>query len=867
MGTTVEQLKPPAGAETTRKPGSLKPKTIDKLAPNQRAWAANVMKVLGLKSTSSQARVLSGAIASAQLIEQNGTAPDKATAQQLRAIVIAAGTPPWKDAKKAMAATDAKMQLDLLSIPVAQRKPKPLDPAKQGINQAFWLDRQDADGQERHSFLCKPASGDPGDQHSADADSGGKKGGEVAREALSGRAAQLLAAKTGIDIGMPETHVVNLDGTTLGLPAGPLTCSIQEARPAKGDLQGLGQLARSSLNSTQVAGLAIFDALTLNTDRHDGNVLRDANDNLVPIDHGESFAEANDQGIERIRAAIGTPHNALLALPGAHVPMSKEMVKKLKALNADKFASDLAKDNTKIGEEHPGMQGAISDGAIENVRRAAMFTKLAAKNDPPLSPAAIQVAMGNAAELLFDPAIDDATFKANAQAAIDRIAPQQAAVREVCTSLDPEYAVLAEKAAALGWPVAERSGAPSADTVADPVTLLTIVKQNINCPTKMAQIKAKIRQIETAPPGQSLTPADAMATVLDVRLETFRQLSAIMDVKDAKDVRGRVTTIERRAPADVPHDLAMLMPLAITNATKNQQARLDALDTTHRIRDLMREDIVFNRTTVNPFNDAVEALGASMPIEAAKSLDGLQTYAAAGEYLPASCTMMASRLRRLEDTLMIPPNDADLVAGLAAAGATDPFTAKTRHDSLVSRSKAGEFINKPLAQLQGELDRLTGQYTIDASSKWLVAAKAAIQGRDPIGAAQALEELNSAAKRNIFPPSEAGLKTLVSVLSVPNDDPDLQEAQDALTSADAKKLMTAVERLKTRHKSGGFGTTGIDELTKRLTILLGKLTIPDQDATLAAVKAELKDNDPVAAWSCIMRLAELAKAGRYPAKN
>jgi len=867
MGTTVEQLKPPPSAETTRKPGSLKPKTIDKLAPNQRAWSANVMKVLGLKSTSSQARVLSGAIASAQLIEQNGTVPDKAKAQQLRAIVIAAGTPPWKDAKKAMAATDAKMQLDLLSIPVGQRQPKPLDPAKQGVNQAFWLDRQDADGQERHSFLCKPASGDPGDQDSEDAPTGGKKGGEVAREALSGRAAQLLAAKTGIDIGVPETHVVNLDGATLGLPAGPLTCSIQEARPAKGDLRGLGQLARASLNSSQIANLAIFDTLTLNTDRHDGNVLLDAGDNLIPIDHGESFAEANDQGTERIRATIGTPHNALLALPGAHVPMSKEMVKKLKALNADKFANDLAKDNGKIGEEHPGMQGAIGDGALENVRRAAMFTKLAAKNEPPLSPAAIQVAMGNAAKLLFDPAINEATFKANAQAAINRIAPQQAAVREVCTSLDPEYAVLAGKAEALGWPVAQRSGAPSADTVADPVTLLTIVKQNIQCPTKMSQIMAKIRQIETAPPGQSLTPADAMATILEARRETFRQLIAIMDPKDGKDVRGQVTRIEGRASADIPHDLAMLMPLAIANATKNQRARLNALDTTHRIRDLMREDIVFNRTSVNPLNAAVEALGAGMPIEAAKSLDGLQTLASAGEFLPASSKMMADRLRGLEDKLMIPADDGDLVAGLAATRAADPFTAKTHHDGLVSRSKAGEFIDKPLVQLQGQLDRLTHQFTIDASYKWLVAAKAGIQGRDPLAVAQALYELDSAATRNVFPPSDAGLKTLASVLNVPKQDPDLQEAQDAIGTGDTKKLTTAVERLRARHKNGDFGTVGIDELRKRLNTLVGKVTIPDHDATFVATEAALKDNDPVLAWSYIMRLAELAKAGRYPAKS
>jgi hypothetical protein len=158
MGNTLNQLKPPQGAQLTRKEGSLKPKNIDKLDPTQRAWSDNVMRVLGLKSSSSQARVLSGAISAAQLVETNGTNQEKLSARQLRATVIAAGKPPWKDAGKAMAAGDAKVQLDLLSMPSDKRVLKPLDKDKAGIHQSFWIDRQDADGQERPSFLCKPTN-------------------------------------------------------------------------------------------------------------------------------------------------------------------------------------------------------------------------------------------------------------------------------------------------------------------------------------------------------------------------------------------------------------------------------------------------------------------------------------------------------------------------------------------------------------------------------------------------------------------------------------------------------------------------------------------------------------------------------------
>ena len=142
------------------------------------------MRVLGLKSSSSQARVLSGAISAAQLVETNGTNHEKLTARQLRATVIAAGKPPWWNAGKAMAAGDAKVQLDLLSMPSDKRVLKPLDKDKAGILQSFWIDRRDADGQERPSFLCRPANTPtaqelndrlPGDPPRI-ADSGGPKG-------------------------------------------------------------------------------------------------------------------------------------------------------------------------------------------------------------------------------------------------------------------------------------------------------------------------------------------------------------------------------------------------------------------------------------------------------------------------------------------------------------------------------------------------------------------------------------------------------------------------------------------------------------------------------------------------------------------
>lgn len=186
---------------------------VDKLRPDQRRWSDNVLRALKLKSKGSQARIIAGAVATAEEIGRT-TPADAQKATQLRDSVLAAGNPPWGDMTRAMAAGAAKAQLDLLSIPPNQRRLQPLDPGAVGVNAAFWVNRRDADGQTRASFLCKPAN-----TLITKAVDGVPLCGEVIREALSGRAAQTFAQQTGIDIGMPETHVVKLDANVLPPPS------------------------------------------------------------------------------------------------------------------------------------------------------------------------------------------------------------------------------------------------------------------------------------------------------------------------------------------------------------------------------------------------------------------------------------------------------------------------------------------------------------------------------------------------------------------------------------------------------------------------------------------------------------------------
>ena len=892
MSNTVKKA-----PEQEFKEGSLKPKNIDKLGQDKRVWSDKVMFVLGLKSTSSQARVLSGAIASAAQIEKNGTATDQQTARGLRATVISAGKPPWKDARKAMAASDAKVHLDLLSLPANDRQLKPLDPTKQGVNQSFWVDRKGkddkgkgdkgtddkgtddkgTDDKEHHSFLCKPAS-NRGLSHDEVAPSGGKKGGEVAREALAGRAAQLLAGQTGIDIGMPETHVISLDssfvpGDTSGLP---VTCSVQEARPVTGDLRGASGLKKASFRPEQVAGLAIFDTLTLNTDRHAGNVMTDADGNLVPIDHGESFAEPNQDGVNRLKSTLGGPHNALLSLPGAHAPMSKDMLKKLKALDPEKYASGLTKDNAQIGAQHTDMKDAISPGAIDTAKRAAMFVKMAAKHEPPLSPASIQVAMGNSAEKLFGDAISDKQFRANAAAVIDRIAPQQGAVKEVCTSANAEYSTLVQQCEAppLNWGgfIAKREGEPNKDAIADPVALLTIIKRQIVCPKRIDDMEAKIRELQGLPDDPQnttvapLSPDEALATVLSIREETFRKLMALMDRAGAAELRQRLQIVDSRPKEDRLHELSIIMSLATSLATKNQAARLTTLMATNRMTDLAARNLIPG-DKIRAYLDAQAGLGVDNPIALAAAIDDVEQLVNKGDYLPMASKKVSRDLHMFSEDMAVPASDNDLKQGLAAAKLLDPFTAQDKLERLEARAKQGEFVDAPLDLITDELDALDASYTISPTDKFMSAARAAIQQRDVTAAVKAVRELRNVQMN--YPPNDAGMRKLAAIMNVPDTDPDFVETLQAIAKTDQQGALQGLRKLQKRQTAGAFGTDAVDAAHSKLDFLNDNYVIDPENTILLEAQSFLTPvaNDAVRALMLIARLESLAKGGHFTAKT
>lgn len=556
---TAEAKKSPDGTPLAHGEGSLKAKHIDKLPPSQRRWTDNVLHVLKLPSKGSQARLMADSIASAENISQNNRT-DSLLANHLKDLVLEAGNPPWKDMRKAMTATDAKVHLDLLSIPPAERRLEPLDPLSKGVNQAFWINHQGAETKSNKSFLCKPAT----IKSKVD---GVPDGSEVFREALVSRAAQTFASQTGIDIGMPETHVVKLSPSLLPPEARPegnqdLTCSVQEARANSGDLKKLGSHGLELLKPEQVAGMAVFDAMSLNTDRHSGNLLVDKDNNLIPIDHGAGLIEPSATGNQRIVATMAGPHNALLRVPAAHEPMTDKMLKQLKALDPDAFRDALKRDRNTIGKVHDSddpnaakINASVSDGALESARRSASFVKLAAKNKPPLSPAAIQIALGSAAVELLDPKIDDSTFRKLAQKAIDRAAPHQEVLKQICVSSDGEYIDLCRQVEALGWVTQERHGMANVSAgdllIKDPLEMIYILQNNIKVPKPPRRLKDTATQAEKDQYAQDNQAYKAAAKEHAARLPEISK--ATMPAEEAKQ---QLLTLKRKAAQQLMSFLA-----------------------------------------------------------------------------------------------------------------------------------------------------------------------------------------------------------------------------------------------------------------------------------------------------------------------
>ncbi len=398
---------------------------------------------------------------------------------ELRDQVQALGNPPW-DSPKSMQAASLKAEADFMSTGNAPAEVLGGD----HVNPAFWINRAAEDGKPAKSFIFKPktptyAPGVP-------------SGGETAREAATGRMSDLLKGSTGIDFGLPETHIVALprdrfpaDALDQVPPGDSLVGSLQEFAKTDGDLRSQSLAERCKVPAVACQKTAVLDLVTLNLDRHSGNLLitKGANGtpSLTPIDHGRSFpdpADASTNGL--IASQIGDRFNATLALPGAHEPFSKEMLEAIDRIDPIALKAAMKAEVGDLGKAFPGAGDTISEASIDLSRRSAMFLKLAA---PQLSPAAVQVAFGqNAAELL-DPKLGDDAFAKRAEEIIARASMEQGALAEYLCLSAGEQSMMEKTLKENGWPVNDRKW-----MLTNPSRTLALYRGNVRNPVMMQEL-------------------------------------------------------------------------------------------------------------------------------------------------------------------------------------------------------------------------------------------------------------------------------------------------------------------------------------------------------------------------------------------
>lgn len=352
------------------------------------------------------------------------------------------GPPPW-DSAIAMQVASLKATLDFESLPIGAQMASMNDATSK--NPTMWIKGTDAAGGKQKTFIFKPQQEDMGDSQ------------ETIREAVAARAADLLNGALNFTIPMPETHIVSIEPERMPPEAkdviarvakqkqGALTGSLQTFSAAQGDVKALTRNQAAAIPVQSVHQIAVLDIVTLNTDRHGGNLLTTGNPpTLVPIDHGLAFTSSPNE----LREKMGGGQNALLKLPASHVEFDDAMKQSIAKLDADAMVTALKQEAALIAQAHPSTAGTLDDDAMNASKVAIEFLKLAADT---LTPAEVQVALGRNQSQLFKQGLSKADFKTAAEDAIAAARADREGIAEYFQLPPDQREMVMHKVRQNGW--------------------------------------------------------------------------------------------------------------------------------------------------------------------------------------------------------------------------------------------------------------------------------------------------------------------------------------------------------------------------------------------------------------------------------
>lgn len=489
------------------------------------------------------------------------------------------GSPPWTPKQEAKAGS---LHTKFLFEEDPAHPPARLT-SESGVTAAWWIERADMDeagidqktgrmvvdaDKKTKQYIFKPIDG----EENVD---GIPPGGSAIREVITKNMSDALQAATGLDFGVPPTNLVAIDSHQLDVPPEwkakeRRVGSVQQFASTRGLARDFikGNSAKlKKLPVEEAQKLAVLDFVSLNTDRHDGNVMlgerRGPNGKiptLVPIDHGVTLPSR--EGLSA-RGAKMSPitHNVIGKLPGGDQKFTAELQEKIRLLDADEIVASMKTTIATQQAIHPDLEfdQQVGEENFQMVRRSVEFLKRAAGE---LTPVELADAYSVCAGEIFD--ADDAGKEEGFTTAIARAKKRSTAVREFSALSNLQLERLLTAVQDLGW----ANGLLGEEAVDWLVRHADIAHQafasNIECPTTRRKVNDLLKKM-----GKTLKE-------LGLAEETLKEQYA-KTVVAYQDTSGDRSNLPSDSPADEREAADALEKIDASTLARRETAAMDEL--------------------------------------------------------------------------------------------------------------------------------------------------------------------------------------------------------------------------------------------------------------------------------------------------